>query len=189
MTAELPHVVVLGAGPAGLGAAYRLRTRNRARVTVLERTDRYGGNAGGFWLHDVPVDFGSHRLHPSCAPAILADIRELLADDLRTRPRHGRIRLQGRWIHFPLKPLDLLLSMPPRFGAGVAADLLRKLWPRATGNGATASFASVLEQGLGRTICRDFYFPYAVKMWGEEPQSLSPIQARRRVSAGSLAKT
>jgi protoporphyrinogen oxidase len=46
----------------------------------------------------------------------------------------------------------------------------------------------VLERGLGRTICRDFYFPYAVKMWGLSPEEIDPVQAERRVSAGSLGK-
>src|SRR5260221_11364364 len=47
------------------------------------------------------------------------------------------------------------------------------------------SFASVLEAGLGRTICRDFYFPFARKLWGLDPTLLSPIQAQRRVSANT----
>jgi protoporphyrinogen oxidase len=46
----------------------------------------------------------------------------------------------------------------------------------------------VLERGLGRTICRDFYFPYAAKIWGVDPAELDVEQARRRVSAGSLGK-
>jgi protoporphyrinogen oxidase len=50
------------------------------------------------------------------------------------------------------------------------------------------SFASVLLANLGPTICRDFYFPYARKIWGREPDTLSGIQARRRVSAGSFGK-
>jgi protoporphyrinogen oxidase len=50
------------------------------------------------------------------------------------------------------------------------------------------TFASVLERGLGKTICHDFYFPYAIKIWGLSPQELSPIQAYRRVSTGSLGK-
>jgi protoporphyrinogen oxidase len=46
----------------------------------------------------------------------------------------------------------------------------------------------VLERGLGATICRDFYFPYAVKIWGIPPEEISADQALRRVSAGSLGK-
>ncbi len=182
-----PRVAILGAGPAGLGAAWRLAKSRKADVVVIEQRDDVGGNSGSFDLAGLPVDYGSHRLHPACQPEILRDLRELLRDDLLDRPRHGRIRLRGRWIHFPLKPLDLLFELPLSFGLDVARDALRKFMPRSQ-NGAPETFASVLEHSLGRAICRDFYFPYAVKIWGAPPQELSAIQARRRVSAGSLAK-
>jgi protoporphyrinogen oxidase len=180
-----PSFVILGGAPAGLAAAYKLAQRGWRRVTVLERANRVGGNAGSFRIDGIPVDFGSHRLHPACPPTILADIRTLVGDDLLDRPRHGRIRLRGRWVHFPLKPLDLLMHLPPSFVAGVMLDVARK---RVNGSGGEPSFASVLEKGLGRTICRDFYFPYAGKIWGLPPDDLDAEQARRRVSNGSLGK-
>ena len=196
---RLPRVAILGAGPAGLGAAWRLARQNKAEAIVIEQRDDVGGNSGSFDLGGLAVDYGSHRLHPACQPEILADLRALLRDDLLDRPRHGRIRLRGRWIHFPLKPLDLLFGLPLSFGLGVGQDALRKFMPRSipysgrysgpySGKGEPETFASVLERSLGRTICRDFYFPYAVKIWGAPPQELSAIQARRRVSAGSLVK-
>lgn len=179
-----PAVAILGAGPAGLGAALRLARRGVFDVAVFERGRSVGGNAGSFEIDGLRVDYGSHRLHPSCRPEILADIRTLLGADLLDRPRHGRIRLRGRWVHFPLQPLDLARNLPVGFLAGVARDaLLKPLRPKAGD-----SFASVLERGLGRTICRDFYFPYAVKMWGLAPEEIDPVQAERRVSAGSLVK-
>ena len=57
-----PHVVVLGAGPAGLGAAYQLARSGKASVTVLERNTAVGGNAGSFDVAGMRVDYGSHRL-------------------------------------------------------------------------------------------------------------------------------
>jgi protoporphyrinogen oxidase len=182
-----PHVVILGAGPAGLGAAYRLVREDRAEVTVLERNPVVGGNAGSFCLAGLRVDYGSHRLHPACNPVVLHDIRALLGEDLLTRPRHGVIFLRGRWIHFPLKPLDLLVRLPPSFAGGVVRDALTKRWQPSTAD-SSDSFASVLERGLGRTICHEFYFPYARKIWGLEPSELAAVQARRRVSADSLPK-
>ena len=183
-SASRTPVVVLGAGPAGLGAAWRLARRGGFAVDVVERGEAVGGNAASFDLEGLRVDYGSHRLHPSCAPEILDDIRAMLGGELLDRPRHGRIRLRGRWVHFPLKPADLAAHLPPGFLAGVAADSLRKLAPGRSED----TFAGVLERGLGRTICRDFYFPYARKIWGVDPAVLDPEQARRRVSAGSLAK-
>ncbi|MCA9509839.1 MAG: FAD-dependent oxidoreductase, partial [Myxococcales bacterium] len=180
------RVVVLGAGPAGLGAALGLARRG-IPVDVLERGEAVGGNAGSFEIAGVRADYGSHRLHPATDPEIFAEIRGLLGADLLERPRHGRIHLLGRFVHFPLRPLDLLLRMPPAFALGVGFDLATKPLPKPPARGPE-TFASVLERGLGRTICRDFYFPYARKMWGLEPEAISATQAYKRVSAGSIGK-
>jgi len=180
-----PRVIILGAGPAGLGAAYRLRRDDQAEVTVLEQHPVVGGNAGSFVIEEQRVDFGSHRLHPSCAPKLLTDIRAFLGAALLDRPRHGRIRLRGQWLHFPLKPLDMLRNVDAGFLLGSARDALTKPF-RAVG--PQESFASVLWASLGPTVCRNFYFPYARKIWGVAPEALSAIQARRRVSAASFTR-
>jgi len=185
-TATPTEIVILGAGPAGLGAAYQLAKQRKARVTVVEQRDTVGGAAGSFEVGGVRVDHGSHRLHPECDPAILADLRALLGDDLLLRPRHGRIRLRGRWIHFPLKPLDLLRRLPPGFVLGAAADAVTG--PLRRRRREPETFASVLERGIGPTICRDFYFPYAEKVWGVPVEDISPVQARRRVTVNSPSK-
>ena len=187
-----PHVVILGGGPAGVGGAFELRRRDKASVTLLEQGPVAGGNAGSFELEGLRVDYGSHRLHPATEPHIMADIRELLGSDLLDRPRHGRIRLRGRWIHFPLKPIDLFLRLDPAFALGSAADAAGKALGLGR-DGAAArdggeNFASVLRASLGPTIYDNFYAPYAVKLWGKRPEELSAIQARRRVSAASFAK-
>ncbi|MBI1355358.1 MAG: FAD-dependent oxidoreductase [Acidobacteria bacterium] len=180
-----PRVVILGGGPAGVGAAARLAVAGAAEVTLLEQNELLGGNAGSFPIAGFRADFGSHRLHPACDPEILRDLQALLGPDLLDRPRDGRIRLQGRWIGFPLRPLDLALGLPPSFLAGAAWDAASKPFRAAA---TPENFATVLERGLGRTICRSFYFPYAEKIWGLSPAALSATQARRRVSAGSPAK-
>jgi protoporphyrinogen oxidase len=179
-------VVILGAGPSGAGAAYQLVKKGIADVTVIEQRDAVGGNAGSFELDGVHCDYGSHRLHPVVPPEIMQDLRDLLGSDLLYQTRHGRILLQGRWIHFPLKPVDLLFGLPKSFALRVAADTLRKLGPRAASGPET--FGSVLERGLGRTICREFYFPYARKLWGVDPGELAPTTAQRRVSGSSVWK-
>jgi protoporphyrinogen oxidase len=190
MTAD-PHVVILGGGPAGCGAAYQIRRLGRGRATLIERQSVVGGNAGSFEWAGQHLDFGSHRLHHSCDPRVLGDIRQLLGDDLADRPRNGRIRLRGRWLRFPLKPVDLVRRLDPGFAFGFARDTalrpIRKLSKNGNGAGRGETFASVLLDGLGPTMCEHFYFPYARKLWGHEPETLSAIQARRRVSAASAS--
>jgi protoporphyrinogen oxidase len=176
-------LVVLGAGPAGLGAALRAARRGLG-VTVIERSDVVGGAAGSFTLEGVRVDHGSHRLHPSIEPRVLAELQGLLGGDLERRERNGRIRLMDRWVSFPLKASDLVRAMPRPFLLRAGLDALRAPLRRARSD----SFAEVLRAGLGPAICERFYFPYARKIWGVEPDELSAEQARRRVSADSPAK-
>jgi protoporphyrinogen oxidase len=150
-------------------------------VVLLERADRVGGAAASVTVAGIRADLGSHRLHPTVEPRILGELRRLLGDDLQWRPRNGRIRLEGRWIAFPLRPADLVRRMPPAMALGAVRDAalapLRR--PRAD------TFAEVLRAALGPAICERFYFPYARKIWGLPPEELAGEQARRRVGASS----
>jgi protoporphyrinogen oxidase len=171
---------VLGAGPAGLAAAHRLASTGRS-VVVLERSGRVGGLAGSFEVAGVRVDHGSHRLHPATAPDVMALLRSLLRDDLQRRPRHGRIRLAGRWVAFPPRAGDLVRTLPPRFALGLARDALTSPLRRARAD----TFAEVVRAGLGPTMAETFYSPYVQKIWAIPPDRLSGELARRRVGARS----
>lgn len=180
-------IAVLGAGPAGLALAMKLLERRLpADVIVLEQGTEVGGLAASFKHQDLTLDFGSHRLHPATSARVMSDIRRLLGDDLLRRPRNGRIRLLGRFVKFPLRPFDLLRRLPPSFMCGVVMDSVAKPWRRTAGG--RGSFADVLLGSLGPTICRNFYFPYARKLWGLDPFRIAAEQARRRVSANSIGK-
>lgn len=172
-------IAVLGAGPAGLAAAWRAASAGHD-VVVVERAPDVGGMAGSFEVAGQRVDFGSHRLHPSTDPVLLGQLRRLLGDELQWRPRRGRIRLEGRWVRFPLRATDLVRSLPPSFAAGVARDLARSRTERAD------TFAEVVRARLGPTMLDRFYGPYAAKLWGLPPQRLAGEQARKRISAGGI---
>ena len=181
----LPRVTVLGAGPAGIAAAYAL-TKGKAEVEVLERAPVAGGNSTSFQIDGIWCDYGSHRFHPVADENVLADVKALLGDDLLLQPRHGRIRLGGRWVHFPLKLQDALLKLPPAFAASLIGDMvLKKFRKKSTG---PRSFSSVLYDGLGPTISENFYFPYVRKLWGLDPDKLAVTLAERRVSGSSIGK-
>lgn len=171
---------MLGAGPAGLYAALQLARRG-IPVTVLERESEPGGLTAGTEIAGMPVDYGSHRLHVSIDGDILADLRSILGDDLQTRRRDGRIRLGESWISFPIALAQLVtalrLSTVLRLGFGAVRAI-----PTPS---RTESFADVVSSSLGKPMGELFYFPYARKIWGVEPDELSGEQARRRISADS----
>lgn len=177
---------ILGAGPAGLMAAWHLARRGH-RVVVIEAQRSVGGLAASFEVAGVRVDHGSHRLHAATAPPILAELRALLGGDLQVRARRGRIRLGDRWVRFPLEPGDLLRRAPPRLAIRAAGDLLIRVPAarrRATGGD---TFSDVVRSRLGPTVLEAFYRPYARKLWGLDTDHLSADLARRRVALRSGA--
>ena len=139
--------------------------------------------AGSFEVAGLRVDHGSHRLHPATPPDVLGALRELLGDDLQTRPRHGRIRLLDRWLAFPLRTGDLLRRTPPAFAARAA----RRRGHRPAAPPRADTFAEVVRAGLGPAVLDAFYGPYARKLWDADAADLAGELARRRVSAASPA--
>lgn len=143
------RVAVLGAGPAGLAAAWRAAAAGHD-VVVLERAPVVGGMAASFEVAGLRVDHGSHRLHPSVDPRILAELDRLLGPGgLQRRERRGRIRLAGRWVAFPLRAGDLARHLPPRFAAGALAAPLRR-------GGDDGSFAGAVRARFGPAVADEF---------------------------------
>lgn len=187
---ESVDLVVLGAGPAGLAAAWDAARAGRS-VLVLERAPAVGGMTASFEVAGIRVDHGSHRLHPATAAPVLARLRGLLGADLQARPRNGRLRVFGRWVGFPLRAGELVRALPgpvlARIAADAAAEPARRLVAatRTRRPGHLDSYAAALRAGLGPTLYDGLYAPYAVKLWGLPGERIAGEQARRRVSADS----
>lgn len=178
MTGRL-RVAVLGAGPAGLAAALA-SARAGHRTLLLEAADHVGGMAASITVAGQRVDLGSHRLHPVATPPVEDLLVEALGPDLQGRRRRGRIHLEGHWLHFPLRPVDMVSHLPASFVAGAVRDLLTGPWRR---DDPAVDALSTLRRRLGPTVAERFYRPYLTKLYGVDPSDLHAEVADRRVAA------
>lgn len=175
--------VVVGAGVAGLTAAWRLAQAGW-QVEIVERTQAVGGLLAGPVVDGVACDLGAHRLHPQAlAVRAVADLSALTP--LVPRPRCGKIVLNGRHLHYPLAVGDLARSLGVVAGARLALGFA--MAPRWHSRDPTADvgFAQFVIARAGRAAYAAFYRPYAEKVWGIDPGELSQSCAKQRVASAA----
>src|SRR5262245_46349427 len=96
-----PAVVIAGAGPAGLTAAYELNNLGVQSI-ILEADAQVGGLSRTVTYRDFRFDIGGHRFF-SKIPQINALWQEILGEDFLLRPRLSRIHYDGKFFDYPLK--------------------------------------------------------------------------------------
>src|SRR5258708_8592539 len=110
---EAPRVVVVGAGPAGLTAAYVLAVRHGIAATVLEADSVVGGISRSAERDGWRFDIGGHRFFTKVR-AVEDLWHEILPDeDFLLRPRMRRIYYKGKYFHYPLKAQKALSNLGP----------------------------------------------------------------------------
>ena len=105
--------VIIGAGPAGLTAAYELQRRTDQIVpAVFEAGDIVGGISRTETHNGYRFDIGGHRFFTK-VPEVEAMWREVLGDDFITRPRLSRIYYRDKFYDYPLKIFNALGNIGP----------------------------------------------------------------------------
>jgi hypothetical protein len=107
---SLVDVAIIGAGPAGLTAAYLL-TKKGYSVTVIEKDERYvGGISRTVEVNGYRFDIGGHRFF-SKSKEVVDLWNEILPDDFIQRPRMSRIYYEGKFYSYPLRAFEALFNL------------------------------------------------------------------------------
>ncbi len=179
------NVVILGAGLAGLSAAWKLSKLTDRNIIVLEKDAHVGGLASTVNFDGWRMDLGSHRIHPQYFPEILTLIRELIGQDLITKPRKGRLILKGKLVEYPPSFGELLKAVGPYDFLRCAFSFIgrRKNFLKSETNGAHRDYESFLLSKAGKGAYDLFYAPYARKVYGINPDKLSSQAAKQRITS------
>jgi protoporphyrinogen oxidase len=176
-----PQLTILGGGPAGLAAGHFARKRGLTFV-VFEAAARAGGNAVTFQEGPFRFDSGAHRFHDR-DPAMTNEVRSLLGSDLLECSIPSQIFHEGRWVDFPLSPVNLARALGPVAFARASASLLRA---RLASSEAPDNFESFARHKYGPDIARRFLLGYSEKLWGLPCSQLSPAISGARLRGLSL---
>jgi protoporphyrinogen oxidase len=177
------RIVVLGAGPAGISAAWRLSELGYP-VTVLERDGAVGGmgrtiKVGGKYL----VDFGPHTFHvreTQESREILDAIKPFFGDDPLVLTRGTRVLLRGKEYVYPLELLQVLLGVNPLLSALIVFDYLAAtIKTTFSPPRHEDSFEEWGVRNLGRTLYDLCFGIYSARVWGLPTSQISSKQAQR----------
>ena|SRR3972149_12140033 len=140
-------VAVIGAGPAGLTAAYAL-TKVIPTVDVYEASDAVGGLARSIKLWGQTIDLGPHRFFSSDRRVDELWL-EVVGQEYSMVDRLTRILYKGRFFQYPLQPWNALVNLGPTEAIHCGASYAReKLWPHRNGN----SFEAWISGRFGRRL-------------------------------------
>ncbi|OCH22932.1 FAD-dependent oxidoreductase [Aliivibrio logei] len=182
------HVVVLGAGPAGLMSAWELMDAGY-QVTIIERDDHVGGMCATQTFTgehgEYRFDFGGHRFITK-NPKLLTFVDKLMGDDLLFAQRKSVIRYKGRIYQYPLALVDLIKNAPLPLLLGGGVDFIKQLFKSTPHDRSNVSFAEWIESRFGRTLYKHFFEGYTGKLWGIDPKFLSGDWASQRISLMDL---
>jgi protoporphyrinogen oxidase len=176
------EVVIIGAGPAGLTAAYELGKRGAA-ATVLESDDVVGGISRTVVRDGYRFDIGGHRFFTK-VPEVEALWHEILPDtDFLLRPRTSRIYYRGKFYAYPIKPLNALRNLGP---VEAVRCVLSFLWVRVRPPKDQTSLEGYVAANYGWRLYEHFFKTYTEKVWAVPASELSADWGAQRIKGMSL---
>lgn len=174
-------VTIIGAGPAGLTAAYEA-AKLGLRPTVLEADNQVGGLSRTVNYRGYRFDIGGHRFF-SKVPLINELWQEILQEDFMVRPRLSRIYYRERFFDYPLKALNALAGLGPLETLLIGLSYTKaRLLPHEQ----ETNFERWVVNRFGQRLYEIFFKTYTEKVWGLSCNEISADWAAQRIKNLSL---
>ncbi len=179
---DIIETIIIGAGPAGLTAAYTL-AKNGRDVLVLEQDPAYvGGISRTAHYRGFLFDIGGHRFF-SKSKEIVDLWNEILPDDFLDRPRLSRIYYRGKFYAYPLRAFEALTNLGLVESALCMASFA---WAKTFPVRAPRTFHQWVRNQFGERLFGIFFKTYTEKVWGMSCDDISADWAAQRIKGLSL---
>jgi protoporphyrinogen oxidase len=177
------RVVIIGAGPAGLTAAYLL-AKAGVKPTVLEADDIVGGISRTAQYKGFRFDIGGHRFFTKIEP-VQALWEEILGDEFISVPRLSRIFYNGTFFDYPLKAVNALKGLGPINATMIMLSYLKWHYRPYL---VEENFEQWVTNRFGKRLYEIFFKTYTEKVWGIPCTEIRAEWAAQRIQGLSLAK-
>lgn len=175
-------MVIVGAGPAGLTAAYLL-ARQGVAVTVLEGEDIVGGISQTARYKGYRFDIGGHRFFTKIKP--VEDLwHEILGPEFISVPRMSRIHYGGKYFDYPLKAANALSGLGVWNAVRIVLSYLKAHFRP---NPVEENFEQWVTNRFGKRLYEIFFRTYTEKVWGIPCTEIRAEWAAQRIQGLSLA--
>jgi protoporphyrinogen oxidase len=172
---DSPRIVIVGAGPCGLGCGRELSRLGHDNWVIVERSHSPGGHAGseldsaGFtWDQGGHVVFSHYGEFDRL-------LDEVMGDDVYHHERSSYIRFDDRWIPYPFQ--NNLRYLPSEIAYECVLGLIE-----APGGDPRSDFALWMDAVFGGGITHHFMRPYNFKVWATPPERMAAGWIGERVS-------
>lgn len=176
------RIVIIGAGPTGLGAGYRLKELGHTNFTIYDRHPYAGGlahsftdDAGFTWDIGGHVMFSHYQYYDDL-------FEKMLGDRFTLNERESWVRMFDRWVPYPFQ--NNIRYLPKE----AACECLIGLIDAQNGRGPVKSpkdaqnFGEFIDAVFGEGIAKHFMRPYNFKVWAHPPEMMNKTWIGERVA-------
>lgn len=184
MTDRSYECCILGAGPAGLGAAVELVKHGVTNILVIDRNAVVGGLARTEEFGNARFDVGPHRFFTK-NPEVNQLWHDTLGSDFRPVDRLTRIYHKQKFFHYPIKPFDVVSKL------GIVESthaLLSFVSARFSSRREALTFEDWITDRFGRKLYDTFFKTYTEKVWGIPGHQIGAEWAAQRIKGLDIVK-
>lgn len=171
-------IVIIGAGPTGLGAAYRLKELGYKNFHMYDRSAHLGGLASSFtdsagftWDIGGHVMFSHYKYYDKC-------FEDLMGDDFQMNMRECWVRMFDTWVPYPFQ--NNIRYLPKEVCCECLTGLVEAQAKRD--HKIARNFEEFIEAIFGDGICNHFMKPYNFKVWAHPPKMMNKEWIGERVA-------
>lgn len=178
------HIAVIGAGPAGLTAAYQLQS-NGVSVTLFESDSVVGGMARSFSIWGQTVDYGPHRFFSS-DPRVNRFWLDAVDGKYEMVNRLTRIYYRRKFFDYPVKAVNALKGLGIFEATRCILSYAKaRLFPAKS----ESTFEDWVSNRFGFRLYSIFFKAYSEKLWGVNCRELDADFAAQRIKKLDLLET